>query len=249
MSKVKLLHERLAIFLNMPLPSSLLLTLIPLSMLQLSRSVRWVLAAVPPLLILGYAFYPHYLAQYTVVSVTALYVLIVLGVQRLVDPASPSNKPPASGYRVAVKAALTVMLISFAIGALPEMHRPEHMLEKPSTLLFDVQQQLESLSEPSVVFFRFTAEDPEIEVHDEPVYNLDAADPDRARVIRVHNLGLVEDAKLIAYYGSSQPGRKMYIYLRNGRQLVPWVTASQLMNGGALVYPTAAAEWRGRQAN
>ena len=48
----------------------------------------------------------------------------------------------------------------------------------------------------------------------EPVYNADVAWPDDARVIRAHDLGDAANRKLMEYYASRQPERRVYCYDR-----------------------------------
>jgi hypothetical protein len=53
-----------------------------------------------------------------------------------------------------------------------------------------------------------------LSVHAEPVYNVDVAWPDDARVIRAHDLGPERDRALFAYYARVSPDRAVYVYDR-----------------------------------
>jgi hypothetical protein len=113
--------------------------------------------------------------------------------------------------------AATLLLIALAFASLPEFDRSfrDDVDEQP---LQTINRALDALpNEPALVLFRYT---PQASYFYEPVYNTDVAWPDDARIVRAHDLGPAQNAKLFAYYASIQPQRTVYLYDRASNTLV-----------------------------
>jgi hypothetical protein len=123
--------------------------------------------------------------------------------------------------------ALTLFIAGTAVAALPNWSsgNPEDVFR--ADLLASVNQQLASLQHrPAVVLFTY---DPKRDVHQEPVYNADAAYPDDAPVIRAHDLG-PRNAEIFRYYAEHQPDRFFYRFDEAKRIVQPLGSAVQLAN-------------------
>ena len=141
--------------------------------------------------------------------------------ESLVD--TKKKKNVGSGGQVADRAAVwagpmvtmfcVVAIVLFSVRGLPESG-PAEQVDQPASmdLLRDIKTKLARLpaGERALVFFRYHPEDAE-EWKQEPVYTLDAAWPDQARVVRAHDLG-ARNAELIEYYARIQPDRQVYRY-------------------------------------
>src|SRR6185312_15299679 len=90
----------------------------------------------------------------------------------------------------------------------------EERLDVPT--LAAVQRAVASIPGRAVVFFHYRYGD---SVHEEPVYNVDVANPDDARVVRAQDLGPMENIKLYDYYHRRQPDRTFYRFDRHARTL------------------------------
>ncbi|HSV16193.1 MAG TPA: hypothetical protein VLI90_18165, partial [Tepidisphaeraceae bacterium] len=64
--------------------------------------------------------------------------------------------------------------------------------------------------------------------HDEPVYNIDVAWPDDARIIRAHDFGLPKDEEIFRYYAQRDPQRVFYIFDRADDSLTELGTGQSL---------------------
>jgi hypothetical protein len=72
---------------------------------------------------------------------------------------------------------------------------------------------------PAIVLFRYDTGKGYRQYDQEPVYNWDAAWPDDAPIIRAHDLGDAENARLFSYYATSQPERRVYRFDRGTMSL------------------------------
>jgi len=198
--------------------------------------------------------YPFFLGQYALIAAPALLFLALLGAEGLTE--LTGDRTVSSSREATSRVTLALSMLALAVTALPETQlsprRARRAASGPATtvssggkqpttpLLRDVHRALRGIREPAVVLFRFTAEDPFREIHEEPVYNIDVADPDQARIIHAHDLGLDEDRRLIGYYARTQPTRIFFIYVRKERRLIRWGKASDLEGfavEGKLAYP------------
>src|SRR5947209_18297139 len=105
-------------------------------------------------------------------------------------------------------------MTALAIASMPQV-RGEAVDPIPVPTIAAAREQLAQIHEPAIVLFTFRAGD---NVHEEPVYNVDVANPDDAPIIRAHDLG-ERNGELLRYYAASQPGRRGYRFDRRSRTL------------------------------
>ncbi|MDB5319038.1 MAG: hypothetical protein JWN40_669, partial [Phycisphaerales bacterium] len=182
------------------LPSPLLIALLPVGLLGLCDRRRWVVWTALPLFVGVYASYTFFLSHYAVAIVPAVLCnLLAAGV--VLRQTWPGASQPI-GW------AVTAAIVAMAVTALPEVNseRRDQWFDAP--LLRQVDKDLSGINRLAIVLFKF---DPERMVHEEPVFNTEAAWPDDARVIRAHDLG-EENARLFAYYAKRSPERGVYRY-------------------------------------
>ena len=99
--------------------------------------------------------------------------------------------------------------------------------------LTDINDKLSHLDHtPAVVLFRYRSGN---DVHEEPVFDIDAPWPDDAPIVRAHDLGR-RNAEIFRYYAQRQPNRMFYLYDLKSSQLEPLGRASDL----AARYPATA---------
>jgi hypothetical protein len=183
------------------LPSPLLIALLPVGLLALGDRKRWVLWSALPLFLLIYSQYTFFLPHYAVAIAPAVIMSLLAAI-----PALQSTWPRARW--IAPTAAC--LIATLCLTALPELNpsRKDQWFDAP--LLRDVDAKLAGLPHtPAVVLFKF---DPERMIHEEPVYNLQSANPDDAPVIRAHDLGDEANRKIFTYYAARQPTRAFYRY-------------------------------------
>ena len=65
-------------------------------------------------------------------------------------------------------------------------------------------------------------------VHEEPVYNIEAAEIDDNRIVRAQDLGASENAKLVRYYAQREPDRRVYLFDRSTKKLTELGLVSDL---------------------
>jgi hypothetical protein len=82
-----------------------------------------------------------------------------------------------------------------------------------------------NVREEAVVLFRFH---PDNSFHAEPVYNIETAWPDDARIIRAHDLGPERNREIFRYYAERQPTRVFYLYDRATLDFVRLGTAREM---------------------
>ena len=208
---------------DVALPARALLVLLPVGLLCVGRGkARAALAAGALTVPLAYTFYPSYLTHYGVVCVGA-FVTLAVGGEYFLRRRLPSG----------VSVAMTVAIVAVCLASLPELRGArDPAMEAP--YLADVNEKLSRLEHvPAVVLFHYDSR--RTDVHEEPVYNLDAAWPDDAEVVRAHDRG-AENWRIFEYYASRQPRRYFYLYNRTTAELTPLGWAPDL----------AAAARRGR---
>jgi hypothetical protein len=187
------------------LPWAPLVALVPLGILGLRRAGRAVLWAGLPLLALGYTFHTVYLSQYAVAAAPATIFAVLCGAWVVAQ----SLRPKIAGATMLV---LSCVLLAAAISALPEVTGSRNDdFEEPQSLRAVDRALAPLATAPSIVLFRFG---PGANPLAEPVYNADVAWPDDARVIRAHDLGDAANRRLMGYYASRQPERRVYRYDR-----------------------------------
>jgi hypothetical protein len=164
-----------------------------------------------------YASYTFFLSHYAVAIVPAV-ICNLLAVGVVLRRTWPADATQPIGW------AITAATLALALTALPEVNpaRRDQWFDAP--LLRQVDKDLAGIKGPAIVLFRF---DPERMVHEEPVYNTEAAWPDDARVIRAHDLG-GENALLFAYYAKRSPTRAVYWYDEKDEKLNYMGTVAEL---------------------
>lgn len=200
-----LITRRLPMMVRLASPSRWLLLLIPVGLLALNDRRRWVLWASLPLFFTLYAFYPLFLSHYTLMAAPGMILSMVLGANVI------ANAWPR--HRAMMASLLTLIILAAAISSLAELN-PEardQYFQTP-TLRFIQEVFPAQIKPPAVVLFRF---DPATSnPQEEPVYNVDAAWPDDAPIIRAHDLGPERNIEIFRYYAEHQPRRMFYLFDR-----------------------------------
>jgi hypothetical protein len=210
------LSDRFLPMMDASLPVHLLLVLIPVGLLAIRRPDRIAIVAGGFLVTVGYAMFPIYLRHYALMAYPAFILLALLG-QRVLGQTFP-----------AIGSALAVAIFALAIASLPEL-RGEHDPFMEARYLVDVNAKLSQLDHlPAVVLFHY--ESNRADVHEEPVYNLDAAWPDNAQVIRAQDLG-DRNRRIFSYYAHHGPSRFFYRYDRTTGLLTELGWAKDLSEG------------------
>jgi hypothetical protein len=195
------------------LPSPLLIGLLPVGLIGFSNRRLWPLWAPLPLFLLIYSQYTFFLPHYAVAIAPAVIINLLAAI-----PTLQSTWPRARW----IAPALACVIAAFAVTAFPELNRSRRDQWFEAPLLRDVDAKLAGLPQtPAVVLFKF---DPERMIHEEPVYNLQAAYPDDAPVIRAHDLGDPANRRIFAYYA----GRHFYRYDEATGALTPLGKGSDL---------------------
>ena len=197
-------------------PAPLLLVLVPLGMAVLVRRPWGGAAVVPlPLFCLLYAPYTILLPTYAVLCGPTEAACAAAG---LIAVAKRSSSP-------AVRAAVVAVGLGVAVANGPEVNGGSDDPGRPAGVM--AVRAVEAMIRPpqrAVVLVRYHAGEP---VHDEPVYNWTAADPDDARIVVAHDLGPA-DAALIRHYAAVQPDRRVYLLDRGTYALRDLGTAGDL---------------------
>jgi 4-amino-4-deoxy-L-arabinose transferase-like glycosyltransferase len=195
------------------LPSPLLVALLPVGLLGLCGCRRWVWLGLPCFVLL-YASYTFFLPHYAVAIVPAVMINLLAGRANI---ARTWPWPPVSW-------AVTFTLAAMSLTALPQLNpvRRDQWFDAPT--LRNVDSELAGIKGPAIVLFKF---DPDRPLHEEPVYNIEAAWPDDARVIRAHDLGDA-NVKLFAYYAEHSPDRAVYRYDEKDGVLTYLGTAAEM---------------------
>jgi 4-amino-4-deoxy-L-arabinose transferase-like glycosyltransferase len=216
------------------LPSPLLIALLPLGLLGLCARRRWVVWLALPLFMLVYASYTFFLSHYAVAIAPAVILNLLAGVE--------VARRTWPGLSQLIGWMLTAVIAALALTALPEVNaaRRDQWFDAP--LLRGVDKALAGIEHrPAIVLFKY---DPERMIHEEPVFNTEAAWPDDAAVIRAHDLG-DENARLFAYYAKRSPGRTVYRYDEREETLMYLGTVGELAGAAATTRPASGPAKRG----
>ena len=92
---------------------------------------------------------------------------------------------------------------------------------------------------PAIVLFRWSAS---ANSEEEPVYNIDVTWPDRAEVIRAHDLGDARNIELYRYYAQRPPDRAVYRYDRGDDSVTYLGTARELAAKYSVLHVTPATQ-------
>jgi hypothetical protein len=174
-----------------------------------------------PCYLVGYAFFPFLLPHYCAVPAPVLAFTAVLALAALSD-AFPKARAFLQTAGVGALLALTVLGLHEFTGQNDDrLHTPfmQYLSEE-----FPKQVQA-----PAVVLFNF---DPRVDdCQQEPVFNLDAANPDDSPVIRAQDLG-ERNHELIEYYARTQPDRIFYLCDRAKLRVTRLGAAGELVRHG-----------------
>jgi hypothetical protein len=222
------LHKRLQYLMDDVLPWAPLVALIPVGVLALAgRPGRAVVWAGLPLLALGYTFHTVYLSHYAVAAAPATIFAVLAGAWAIVGAMPGARAAGAAGV------VLSALLLTAAVTAFPEVTGERADEFETAQELRAIDRATAGLADaPSIVLFRFG---PGANPLVEPVYNADVGGPDDAGVTRAHDLGDAADARLMAYYATRDPGRRVYRYDRSavvtGERLRYLGTVGELAKG------------------
>jgi hypothetical protein len=192
------------------LPSELLLILMPVGLLGLvnssrDRLPRLALLTTLPLFIAAYALLAYLLVHYVVPITPALFVCVLLGVHVIGE--TFAKAPP---WLVTV---LTTVLVILCLRGFPQFNR----ILRDDTLNFPAvrfnQRLPEMVEQPALVLYRFTGTTENVD--DEPVYNVDVANPDDAPIVRAHDRSQEQNRLLFRHYADQQPDRRVYLIDRS----------------------------------
>jgi hypothetical protein len=190
------------------MPGRLMLLLLPAGVLAifLGEKKRWILAGVLPAFCFVYFFNPYFLEHYPLVISPAMMLIVLAGARRIVAG--------RWSRQLGVPVTLAILALSFtSLYEFKQLSEPKEgevltdgMLEAPSPIALVNAQIPTSIPPNAVVLFGPRR----ASFFEEPVYNVDVANIDKAPIIRAHDLGL-RDAEIIRYYAQHQPDRMFYI--------------------------------------
>jgi hypothetical protein len=190
------------------MPGRLLLLLLPAGVLAILAGPRkrLVPAATLAAFCLVYFFNPYFLEHYPLVVAPAVMLCVLAGTRWVT----------AGRWSRQLGVPVTMAIIALSVTSLYEfkwMTEPKEgevltdgMLEMPSPVLAVNSEIPAKIQGPAVVLFGPRR----ASFFEEPVYNVDVADIDKAPIIRAHDLG-PRDAEIIRYYAKHQPDRRFYI--------------------------------------
>jgi hypothetical protein len=199
--------------LDVSLPVRLLLVLLPLGLLGVRTPARAAMVAGAALVPLAYTFWPtKFLEHYGLVCAAGTILLLLLAGEVL------------RRRFVNAGAAFALGIAVLAVASLPELRGAKDHFFHP-IYLPAINDQLAHLEHtPAVVLFNYSGR---TNVHEEPVYNIDAAWPDDAPVIRAQDRG-ADDVRIFDYYARREPARFFYRYDRATGELTPLGWAKDL---------------------
>src|SRR5205823_23719 len=175
------LEKRFPALVKGSLPRAMLLVFLPGGLLYIAFGKRWVPAAVLPLFVAVYAPSVTFDSIYGLPVAVATIPLVILGARALAVGIAQIF-PGSKSY---IGALLGVLLLGISLANLPQLN-PAVTEQYASPTLQAVEQELAKIPGRAVVFFRYRHGD---NVHEEPVYNIDAADIDSNRIVRAQDLG------------------------------------------------------------
>lgn len=189
---------------NATLPSAMMLILLPAGLLELSRR-RWVMLLPVVLFVAFFSTYYFFFDWYCVAVAPGVLLGVVLGLHAI------RRSWPGRRW---VEVMVVCILLAGAMVVIPRAVRERQ--DEPMRLIDQesINQTLaDKVQVPAIVLFRFEkGANPDAE----PVYNTDTLDPDKAWIIRAHDLG-ERNIELYRYYARQEPQRRIYRFnLREG---------------------------------
>jgi len=212
------------------LPHPLFFLLLPAGMMGLFDRRRWCVWLILPAFIVLYSFYTFSLPHYAIITLPAVVLTALMGAVVISDQ--------WRGGRAALTTLVSLFILIMSVTETAEANRivADELFEAPP--LAGISQTLKNLPhKPAVVLFRF---DPKNVPDEEPVYNIDAAWPDDAPVIRAHDLG-TRNAEIFRYYAKQQPERAFYLYGR-GDDSITFLGFARELGRNATTTPTEHTE-------
>jgi hypothetical protein len=211
------------------IPATWLLFFMPLGVAGLANRRQWALASVFVLFVLCYMTFMFFAAHYLIVVTPVGLFMVVLGARQL--------ERFAGRLRNFVACVLTLWLAATAIACLPETNTGMRDEPKVSSVIQAFNRELSRIEKPAVVFFNWRPDNPDAWRH-EQVYNIDAAWPDDAPVVRVQDLG-PRDIELVRYYAEKQPSRIFYRFQQDSQQLTRLGTVAEILASPDRLRPPA----------
>jgi hypothetical protein len=197
-----MLTRRLPMVVIVTLFTGLLLIVLPSFVLARAAGRSAVMWTMLPIYLLLYTTFPFLLKHYAIVAAPAMCLMVVLGVRAIIE-----------GIPTRAQRGAEVFFALFLAGiALPPLkpEAPDDGYPMPS-VTFAAKLMPRLVKPPAIVLFHYESPG---NFHDEPVYNIDAAWPDDAPIIRAHDLGPERNRQLFAYYAQRQPQRTVYLFNR-----------------------------------
>ncbi|HTW94684.1 MAG TPA: hypothetical protein VMD30_07830 [Tepidisphaeraceae bacterium] len=187
--------DRMQLSLSLGLGEPLLMVLIPAGLFLWPRRSRWIFIAPLPLFFLAYVPYPIFNIHYPLVIAPAAIAAALMGIAGL-----------SAAFRRIRRAAWVATTI-FVVGLmfLPTWTPTQFFFH--SQPLRVINAKLAAIDKtPAIVLF---LRDPHLTAETEPVFNLQTAWPDDAKVIRAHDRG-ADDRRLFEYYAKLGQDRAVY---------------------------------------
>ena len=201
-----MLHLWIPTAVRTTLPAAALLIFVPAGLLGLRDSRRIAIAAIFPVGLGFYALSVMISWYYLLFTAPAVMLCVLLGM-RQVEIAWPRARSwTAPG--------MALLVIAFAVAAMHKA-KDEAVGEFQAPTLKSVNEKLAPIQGRALVLFTYHAGD---NIHEEPVYNTGAANPDDAQIVRAHDLGS-RNVELFRYYACLQPERMVYRFDRQTRSL------------------------------
>jgi len=184
------------------LPTAAIAALLPLALAAGWDIRRVTIVAIVALDLVAYLDYIFPFDQYLVAVMPGMICIVLMGWEAL-ERAWPA-------WRRRIAALISPILIACALAAIPGFTRADAQMPDLCRPAKQIDDDLASLRDPSVVLFPFDNSPGAIDWY--PVFNDSAAWPDDAQIVRANDLGDPQNAMLFDYYARTQPWRQFYRY-------------------------------------
>ncbi len=195
------------------MPTLILVVLLPVALLGLSDSRKWVLWSMSWCYLAGSGFFYIFVPQYTMAAAPAVIFAVVLGASVI------QRQWPAERF-ASVFLPLCVLFFALELLAVNQQNFfepiPEDGASPGNVSRVNYLDIPAKVKKPALVFVRFA---PDEKAWEEPVYNWDVLNPDDAPIIRVHDLGLHRNLELLRYYEKRRPELHVYSFDRKPPRL------------------------------